>query len=125
MKKRTSKKANKESVSLSIPLTYIDAVWKGDFNKLPANQTYDLLIDYPLTHPATVKIKTGKGGMNLIKLVKVIGNAYTKIYEAEPDSEYCDEDGTYDIWGHGIDDLCLVGIDINHTSKKITLGVDS
>src|SRR5208283_3116226 len=121
MNKLKKPKQNKQNADLNIPITMCNSTWKGDFEKLPSNETYELKIDYPLTHPARFNIKTGAKGMNLLQLIKIIGELYEKIYEAEPDDDFCDEDGIYGIYGHGIDDLNLSGINVNHTTKKITL----
>jgi hypothetical protein len=107
----------KQSVSLSIPVVYLgDKVWKGSFEKLPANQTYSLIIDYPLDMPANFPIKTGKTGMTIVGLLAKIGEGYRKVYENAT---------RFGIWGHSIDDLCIVEIKVDHKTKRITLGVDS
>jgi len=112
---------NKQSLTVFIPVTNLSAIWKGDFNRLPANSTYQLIIDYPLTHPVTYNIKTGKNGMGLISLLSKIGKLYEKTYQDDDDS-----DGEkHGIWGHDIGDLSLEGIDINHNRKTITLAVGS
>jgi hypothetical protein len=126
--KKTKIKQDKQRAILHVPVTMCNSIWKGDFEKLPPNETYELKIDYPLTHPARFNIKTGAKGMNIIQLIKKIGELYEMIYEAEPDNdEPCDEDEDvlYGIYGHGIDDLSLSGINVNHTTKKITLDVGS
>ena len=117
--------SNIQDITVNISITSLDAIWKGDTRKLPPNKTYELLIDYPLTYPAKFEIKTGKTGMDFLKLLKIIGEKYIEIYDAEPDSAYCDDDGSYGIWGHSIDDLCLEGLTINHKTKKIRLDIGS
>ena len=120
------KKTNKQSITLDIPITYLAATWKGSFDKLPANKTYELIIDYPLSNPARYQIKTGKTGMGLVKLLGTIGKLYQKTYDVEDSSMDNEEDGgRYGIWGHDIGDLALEGIDINHKTKKITLDIGS
>lgn len=121
--KKVKKKANKQSIDVHIPVTMLSSSWKGDFDKLPANEVYELIIDYPLDNPARYKIKTGKNGMGLVALLGTIGKFYEKTYEDEDSSE--DPRGRYGIYGHSIDDLSLSGVNINHTTKKITLDVDS
>ena len=112
------KKVKKQSAWLFIPITDLGCGWKGEIDRLPANQTFDLVIGYPLggTKPHHFPIKTGKKGMGLIALLGKIGQAYEKLYE--------DPVGNH-IFGHGIDDLCLEGININFTAKTITLRVGS
>src|ERR1022692_2620615 len=101
-------KQNKQSASIYIPITMCnDYMSKGTLEKLFPNKTYELLINYPLTHPARFNIKTGTKGMGIIQLIKKIGQLYRDIYESEPDTEYCDDNGKYGIYGHSIDDLML------------------
>lgn len=114
------KKTNKQSVDVHIPVTMLSSKWGGNFEKLPPNKTYELLIDYPLTHPARFKIKTGKNGLNLAGLLGKIGKLYDEIYEAD-DSGY----ERYGIRNHDIGDLNLGGIDVDHNKLLITLGIDS
>lgn len=115
-----------QSITLFIPVTSLDAIWRGDSKKLPANKVYQLIIDYPLSVPARYKIKTGKKGMDILKLLTVIGKCYQKTYDVEDETcESEEEGGCYGIWGHSIDDLCLEGISINHKTKKIKLFIGS
>lgn len=114
-------KKKNQSITVHIPITMLSSIWKGDFQKLPPNQTYQLVIDYPLDKPAVYPIKTGKNGMGLVVLLGKIGKLYQKTYDVEDESEQ----GRYGIYGHSIDDLNLSGIRVNHKKKLITLGVDS
>lgn len=95
----------------------LSSIWKGNFDKLPANCIYNLIIDYPLEEPVIIPIKTGKFGMGLFKFLKKIGAAYEKIYD--------DNKGQFKVYGHDIYDLNLSGISVNHKTKKIKLSVDS
>jgi len=114
------KKTNKQSVDVHIPVTMLSSRWGGNFEKLPPNKTYELLIDYPLDCPARFKIKTGKNGLNLAGLLGKIGKLYEEIYEADDQG-----DDRYGIYGHDIGDLSLGGIIVDHDKMLITLGVDS
>lgn len=105
-----------QSVTLFIPVTNLDAIWKGDTSSLPPNKTYTLTIDYPLDKPAKFKISTGKNGLSFLSLLKRIGSLYKKVYENED---------KYGVWGHVIDDLQLEGIDINHKKNTIDLYIGS
>lgn len=93
----------------------VDALefWKGEDFYLPGNRTYTLVIDYPFNKPGEFKIKTKKG-MGLIGLCKHIAKSYAKQYKA---AEKDDENGYW----HGIEDLVIEGIRVNHQSKKIRL----
>ena|ERR1700722_1156714 len=135
VKKTTAKK--KESIDLFAHVSMLSEFpWKGDFKSLPANQTYKMEITYPLHHPATVKVKTGKSGMGLIGLLNTIGKTYGKIYQEEEEAAGVPEqsetmynrrttDGPHGIWGHDIGDLVIEGITIDHQSKKIGLFIGS
>jgi hypothetical protein len=121
MKKKTS-----QSISVHIPVTMLASKWDGDFQKLPPNKTYELIIDYPLFKPAVYKISTGKNGMGLVRLLGIIGKLYQKTYDREDaTSPAKDEAGVYGIHGHDIGDLNLSGISVNHKTLKIRLSVDS
>lgn len=119
-------KKTKQSVDIFIPVTNLAAYWKGNFEKLPANKTYELVIDYPLTKPARFKINTGKKGMGLIALLGRIGKLYQRVYDKEDATLTSEsEGGCYGIWGHDIGDLSIEGINIDHKKKLITLDVGS
>ncbi len=86
--------------------------------QLPPNQTFLLVIDYPLfvIKPVNFKIKTGKHGLGFAGLVNKIVRIYNKIYK-NPDR--------YGVFGHGIEDLSLGRISVDFTKQKIYLGVGS
>jgi hypothetical protein len=111
-------KKTKQSVTIFIPVAQLGATWKGEIDRLSANQTFDLVLDYPFDGERKhhFPIKTGKNGMGLIALLGKIGQAYEKIYE-DPE-----ENG---VEGHDIDDLQLEGINVNYKTKKITLDIGS
>lgn len=116
----------KQSATVFIPITYLSAIWKINFEKIPKNKSYYLHIDYPLTNKTKFKINTGKNGMNIIQLFSKIGKLYQKIYSKEDQTLISEsEDGCYGIYGHNIDDLSLQSIHIDHKMKKITLGIGS
>jgi hypothetical protein len=110
------KKKTKQSITIFIPVSNLEGIWKGDFEKLPTNQTFDLIINYPLDREYHFVIKTGKKGMGLIDLLRKIGKVYNKIY-FDPDK--------YGVWGHDIHDLQLEGINVDFKTKKITIEVGS
>jgi hypothetical protein len=113
-----TKKQTTQTVQLHIPITYLGSTWKGKLDKLPANKTYTLVIDYPFAgmREHLFPIKTGKNGLNVLVLLAKIGKAYEKLYE--------DPEGN-GVFGHSIDDLSLGEICVNHKTKQITIGVDS
>ncbi|HEU0030723.1 MAG TPA: hypothetical protein VFQ53_08820 [Kofleriaceae bacterium] len=85
-----------------------------------------LVIDYPLTHPATVKLSASYPiGFTRAELVRAICDEYAAVYEAEegtahtktvPPSERGEirsrnrTDGAYGIWGHDLEDLALTAV---------------
>lgn len=84
---------------------------------LPGNRTYTLVIDYPFSKVATYSFKTKKG-MGLIGLLRLITKCYERKYKA---AERDDDDGYW----HGIGDLVIEGITVDHKKKKITLDIGS
>jgi len=106
----------KKSITVFIPVSYLNGIWKGDFKDLPANKSFELIVDYPLSEPASFTLRTGKKGMNLIRLLKEVGKAYQKIY---------DRMDKYDVCGHDIDDLSVQGVNVDYAKKKITLDMGS
>lgn len=90
-----------------------------------------LVIDYPLTHPATVGISAPlREGFTRAALVRAICDEYAAIYAAEEGTAHetpplaLDErvypgrnrtDGAYGIWGHDLEDLRLVAA---HWSRR-------
>jgi len=112
------KKKTIQSLTMFIPVSQLDATWNGQLDKLPANQTFDLIIDYPFggEHEYHFPIKTGKRGLGLMGLLNKIGKAYAKIYN-DPDK--------YQVFGHDIGDLQLEGIKVNFKTKRIRLSIGS
>ena len=94
------------------------SIWKGDNVELLPNKTYELKIDYPFNFPSSFKIKSGKSGLSFFKLVSKIKEAYRKKYDLADR----DEDDGY--W-HGIEDLVIEGIYVDHKSCRITLAIGS
>ena len=84
---------------------------------LPANKTYTIEIDYPFDEPGYFDIKTNSG-MGFANLLTHIRKAYDKQYAAAKKSK------TNGYW-HGMEDLYLEGINVDHKTKKITLDIGS
>ena len=112
MKKKT------QHITIFIPVSQLNGPWKGELERLPANKTFDLILDYPFgsVREHHFAINTGKKGMGLVALLGRIGKAYEKVYQ-DPDK--------YGVFGHGIDDLQLEGIRINYKTRKIHLDIGS
>jgi hypothetical protein len=108
-------KSKKETISVSIPLVYIED-WKSNFKGLAGDSVYELIIDYPISSPATFKIITNKHGMDAIQLMNKINYFYDKIYS------HTDK---YGVWGHCKEDLCIEGIYVDHERYRITLAIGS
>jgi hypothetical protein len=105
-----------QSIRCDIPVSYGEYFNGKDF-WLPGNRVYTLIIDYPFSKPAEFEIKTKKG-MGLAGLMKRIYKCYIKKYRA---AERDDDDGYW----HGIDDLVIEGVRVNHRTKTIRLDVGS
>jgi len=105
-----------QKMNCDIRLTSIE-YWKGKNILIPKNSTYSLTIDYPFSIPGIFKLQTKKS-VGLIELLKFIHKCYEKQYKIADK----DEDNSY--W-HGIEDLVIEGININHKTKKITLYIGS
>lgn len=85
-----------------------------------------LVIDYPLTHPTTVKLASSyEQGFTRAELVRAICDEYANVYEAEEGTAQTKTvpveergefrgrnrtDGAYGIWGHDLEDLVLTAI---------------
>ena len=99
---------------------------------LPPNRVYELTIDYPLSNPAVIKVRTGERGLGFAGLMTKIVKGYRRVYKQEDTSiERAKAKGDFDgesrwgIWGHNIGDLAIEGMDINHEKRKIRLRVGS
>jgi len=110
------KKSNTQSIICDIHIESVEH-WNGKDFWLPGNRTYTLVIDYPFSKEARYEIKTKKG-MGLAGLAKQIYKSYLRKYKA---AEKDDNDGYW----HGIGDLVIEGIQVNHKSKIITLYIGS
>lgn len=109
-------KTNTQSINCDIPVSNGE-YFNGKDLWLPGNRTYTLVIDYPFSKAAEYEIKTKKG-MGLAGLMKQIYKCYIRKYRA---AERDDDDGYW----HGIDDLVIEGIRVNHKKKTIRLDVGS
>lgn len=114
MKKTTNKKT--QSINCNIPVDQ-GQYWDGRDFWLPGNRAYTLVIDYPFSKEALYKIQTKKG-MGLSGLVKQIYKSFVRKYKVADKS---DDDGYY----HGIGDLVIEGIRVNHQKKIIRLDIGS
>ena len=107
-------KKSKE-ITCSIPIAHACWTWENEVCLKP-NSTYTLIVSYPLDKEYSFPIKVGKSGMGSFGLVSKVGQIYDQIYA---------EESKYGVWGHGIDDLCLEGFNIDHKTKKIKLYIGS
>lgn len=113
----------KQSISCDIRVDALEC-WSGKDFWLEPNSTYSLVIDYPFNIPATFPIKVGADGMGLIGLLPHIGKAFDKRYTSIDNAKGAKLADVAWYW-HGIDDLTIEGISVNHKTKKITLNVGS
>ena len=89
---------------------------------LPANSEFTLEITYPVKNPYRIKIKVGAEGMTRIRLVDIICKSYRKMYKEEDSAHKvglipgmlnrATSSGPYGIWGHVIEDLCLIECEV-------------
>lgn len=107
---------NTQSIHCDIPVTNGE-YFNGKDIWLPGNRVYTLIIDYPFSKEARYDIKTKKG-MGLAGLMKQIYKCYIRKYNA---AEKDDDDGYW----HGIEDLVIEGVRVNHKTKTIRLDVGS
>jgi hypothetical protein len=75
-----------------------------------------LILNYPLSKEFSFIVKTGKKGLDLPALLKKIAQTYVKIYK---------HGDKYGIWGHGIEDLSIQTIHVDHEKKRIKVGMGS
>jgi hypothetical protein len=122
----TKKLSNIQDVDCFLPLWLVDSFGYSDTTSLPPNATYDLMITYPLTTPASFKVKTGKKGMSILKLVSVIGEFYDEIFMKEAatfdEKKGC---GMYGLAGQEMEDLVIENIKIDHLLFRINLSIGS
>ena len=103
-----------------------------------------LSIDYPLNKPTEIEIRSKeKDGFSRIELIRLISQAYHRIYDEEEASAKVktvplkkredlinrnETDGKYGIWGHDIGDLDLSAIIVqykNGITPKLVLYIES
>ena len=131
---KNAKLKTKQSVKCDIPVTQIE-YWTGDTIQLKPNSTYSLVIDYPFNIPTTYPVKVGAKGIGMVGLLSHIGKAFDKKYASIDNvkgaksstksilvNKVCEADNGDGYW-HGIEDLVIEGIKVNHETKKITLSI--
>ena len=104
-----------QSINLSEHISDIESSIPNEDIFLPPEKQFKLLINYPCKGKLFT-FNTGKKGMGSLKLIRKIGECYKEIY-ADPKGN--------GVYGHGIGDLYLEGIEVNFESKLITLHVGS
>lgn len=109
---------NKQKLLCNVRVEDIEYWGKGDIYLLP-NKEYTLTIDYPFSKPGYFKIRTKSGERTGFgEIIKFIYKSYLKQYDS------VDEDGDNGYW-HGIEDLTIEQISVDHKKKKITIDVGS
>lgn len=108
---------SKQNIKCDISVKRLDCFSGQDISLLP-NETYVLTIDYPFNKEGEFKIKTSNKGMGFFGLLSHIYKSYIKQYE---NAENDDDNGYW----HGIGDLVIEGIHIDHSKKTITLDIGS
>lgn len=113
--KRNPKMEGKEKIDCFISITDLAALSSGSSIKIPPNETYRLTINYPVKEERTFPIEGGEFGLLLLDLFAEIEICYWKVFEEQP----------FNTINHGIEDLTLEGMEINHDEKTIGLSVGS
>jgi hypothetical protein len=108
--------ATTQTINCDIPVTNGKFFNSKDF-WLPGNKTYTLVIHYPFDKKARYDVKTKKG-MGLAGLLRQIYKYYVKKYKT---ADTANNDG----YCHGIEDLMVEGIRVNHKSRIIKLDIGS
>ena len=81
-----------------------------------SGKTYQVVIDYPLDAPVSFPVEVPGTGMTTMQLIDQIREIYRKIYKTP---------AKFRVWGHGIDDLWVEEIHINHEKGLINLRMGS
>ena len=119
--------AKKQTANCNIEIDTWD--FSGSELFLPPNEIYVLKIDYPLSCAVEINIKTGKKGLGFAGIINKIVKSYKEIYKEEEDWDSlhgdCDYDSPYGIGLHGIGDLAISGICVDHKKKNINLYISS
>jgi len=106
-------------------------------------KTAILVVDYPLNHPVELKLAAAGKAFTRAELVKAVCDAYQQIYAEEEAASAVKTvpagqrgtlqnrnttEGPYGIWGHDLDDLDLVTIEVDKARSGdiyLMLRVDS
>lgn len=107
---------NKQKLNCDVRVTSIP-YWKGEDIVIPKNSTYTLTVDYPFNKAGIFKFKTTKEPSGVIGLLQFIGKCYDKHYN----NVEKDKNGYW----HGIEDLVIESILVDHQKKTIHLYVGS
>jgi hypothetical protein len=108
-----------KTVSLDISIKHWDEKNSSDVF-LPPNQTFDIVIDYPLSGTYTFVLRTGETGLHTIDIINAIVHIYKNIIYVNEESE-----ARFGVWGHDIRDLHLEAFEVNFDLKNIKLNIGS
>jgi hypothetical protein len=111
-------KQNKTPFLLNIKVIDLENYLKLDEIYLLPDKDYVLVIRYPLSKAYEKTISSGKG-MRIGGILNEIHLGYKHIYEE------AEKENPYGVWGHGIRDLWLETIQIDHEKLTIGLGMGS
>ncbi|CAB4196766.1 hypothetical protein UFOVP1290_286 [uncultured Caudovirales phage] len=104
---------NKQSLKCHFKITSLNSL-KGNDIALPANKTYKIAILYPFKDTYYYVFKTSNG-IGLAMLLKHIHKAFISAYDKVQDKG--------EAYYHGIEDVALHTINVNHKSKMITFDI--
>ncbi len=106
-------KMNKQTLKCHFKLTSLNLLSGNDI-LLPANETYKIAILYPFKNISYYVIRTGNG-IGLAGLLKHIHKAFINAYDKVQENGEC--------YYHGIEDIALHKINVNHKTKRITFDI--
>lgn len=113
---KTKSNSKLQTIHTDIRLTDCINMPVNQFKKLAANKDFELMLNYPLSKEFSFTIKTGKKGLDFQGLLKKIGQTYVKVYSNTK---------KYGVWGHGIEDLFIEAIHVDHEKNKIKVSMGS
>lgn len=83
---------------------------------LQPDQTFNIVVDYPISGTYTFILKTGETGLHTIDIINAIVHIYKNIIYVNDESM-----AKFGVWGHDIGDLNLEAFEVNFDLKNIKL----
>jgi hypothetical protein len=120
---------NENIYQYNTPLLELDKNTEVEKLLLP-NKEYSMTISYPLNRPETYRVISGVEGTRKNELGKIVMDTYKQIYREEVEDSgppmyhpteprRIESSGRRGIWGHDLEDLWLIWIEIDNNLNKI------